>query len=267
MSLQSSQPFTVAGVDGCRAGWVVALIRATTTEQRLRYPLTIEDIWVSPHFADVLLRANNCVLVCVDMPVGLSDGPQPRACDVAARRLLGRRASSVFTPPARPCLAATSYEQASRTHFECAGKKLSKQSFYIMDKIRQVDDLVTPAMQNRVREIHPEVAFYALNGDKPVEHSKKTLAGRNERIALLADAFPTAAEIISTTRKPGVVEADDILDALAAAWTAANAVIGQATTLPKHPESDRKGLRMEILRPCLLPSIAGFPLANSSALW
>ena len=74
------------------------------------------------------------------------------------------------------------------------------QSFVIMDKIRQVDDLVTPAMQKRVREIHPEVAFYVLNGERPVEHNKKTLAGRNERIALLAGAFPTAAEVMDGTR-------------------------------------------------------------------
>jgi Ni2+-binding GTPase involved in maturation of urease and hydrogenase len=45
-----------------------------------------------------------------------------------------------------------------------------------------------------------------------------------------------------------IPEADDVLDALAAAWTAVKAVIGQAATLPEHPASD---LRMEILRPVL----------------
>lgn len=259
--VQNSGSFTVAGVDGCKAGWVVTVVRAAmTTERRLQYPLTIADIWVSPHFADVLLRTSHCALVCVDMPIGLSDGPQPHACDVAARRLLGPRAASIFTPPARPCLAATSYHEASGTNFECAGRKLNKQSFFIMDKIRQVDDLVTPTMQKRVREIHPEVTFYTLNGDKPVEHSKKTIAGRNVRISLLANAFPTAAEMIGRTRKAGVLEADDILDALAAAWTAARAVIGQASTLPEQPAHDRKDLRMEILRPFC------FPLANCTAL-
>ncbi len=267
MNMPSSQSFTVAGVDGCKAGWVVALVRAAAAAGRgLQHPLSIESIEVSPHFADVLLRTSHCALVCVDIPIGLSDGAQPRACDVAARRLLGPRAAGIFTPPARPCLAATSYEEASRTNFRCAGRKLSKQSFCIMDKIRQVDELITPAMQHRVREIHPEVTFSALNNDRPVEHSKKTLCGRYERIALLASAFPMAAEIIGRTRRAGAVEVDDILDALAAAWTAAKAIVGQATTLPEHPENDHKGLRMEILQPCLLPSTPRFLLANSSAV-
>jgi len=69
------------------------------------------------------------------------------------------------------------------------------------------------------------------------------------RIALLANAFPAAAVMIGRIRKAGMVEADDILDSLAAAWTAAKAVIGQTATLPEHPATDRKGLRMEILRP------------------
>lgn len=250
--MRNSELFRVAGVDGCKAGWVVALVRAAgATGGRLQQPLAIESIQVSPHFADVLLRTSGCALVCVDIPIGLSDGAGPRACDVAARRLLGVRASSVFTPLARPCLAAKSYEEASRTNFKCAGKKLNKQSFFIMDKIRQVDDVVTPAMQKRVREIHPEVTFYVLNGERPVQHNKKTLAGRSERVALLAGAFLNAAEVIERTRKAGAVERDDILDALAAAWTAAKAVVGQAATLPEHPASDRKSFRMEILRPCL----------------
>ena len=242
---------SVAGVDGCKAGWVVAVVRATAPGLELQYPLTIESIRVSPHFADVLLRTSHCALVCVDIPIGLSDGPEPRACDVAARRLLGSRASSVFTPPARPCLAAKSYPEASQTQLQCVGKKLSKQSFFIMGKIRQVDDLMMPAMQRRIREIHPEVTFHTLNGNRPAERRKRSLAGRNERIALLASIFPTAAEMIDAIRRPGAVEADDILDALAAAWTAARAVIGQATPLPEHPATDRKGLRMEILRPRL----------------
>jgi len=201
--------------------------------------------------------------VCVDIPIGLSEGAEPRACDVAARRLLGPRASSIFAPPARPCLAAESYEEASRVNFRCTGRKLNKQSFFITDKIRQVDDLITPAMQRRIREIHPEVTFHALNGDRPLGYNKKTLAGRNERIALLATAFPTATDILGKVRKAKTVEADDILDALAAAWTAAKAVVGQAATLPEHPATDHRGLRMEILRPRL--PIPSFPLANFSA--
>lgn len=246
----SLQAYKVAGVDGCKAGWLVASISATVEETgELRYPLAVEDIRISPHFADVLLRTYDCTLVCVDIPIGLSDGPEPRACDAAARKLLGRRASSVFTPPVRACLSARSYCDAAAIHRKSAGKGLSKQSFYIMDKIRQVDELLTPAMQTRIREIHPEVTFCVLNGSRPLGHNKKTLAGRNERIALLTELFPAAVGMIETAVRAREVGADDILDALAAAWTAAQAALGQAATLPEQPERDGRGLRMEILAP------------------
>jgi len=251
-SMEAPKSFQVAGIDGCKAGWVVAFVSSSVDDAgTLQYPLAVDSIWVSPHFADVLLKTYNCRLICVDIPIGLSDGPKPRACDVAARRLLGPRASSVFPPPARPCLPAKSYHEASKTQFQCAGKKLNKQSFFIMDKIRQVDELITPAMQKRVREIHPEVTFRALNRGRPVEHNKKTRAGRDERIALLSSIFPNAGEMVNGMRKPGKAEPDDILDALAAAWTAAKAAIGKAATLPEQPELDSKGLRMEILEPIL----------------
>lgn len=42
---------------------------------------------------------------------------------------------------------------------------------------------------------------------------------------------------------------DDALDALVAAWTAGQTVIGKAETLPQNPEFDSKGLRMKILCP------------------
>ncbi len=242
--------YKVAGVDGCKAGWVVAVVSATVEATgKLRYPLAIEDIQISPHFADVLLRTYNCKLVCVDIPIGLSDGPEPRTCDVAARKLLGQRASSIFTPPVRACFPARSYPDAAETHRKRTSKGLSKQSFFIMDKIREVDELLTPAMQARVREIHPEVTFCSLNGNRPLKHNKRTLAGRDERIALLAGIFPSTVGVIERFGKSQGTGADDILDALAAAWTAAAAVAGQAATLPEQPERDGKGLRMEILRP------------------
>jgi predicted RNase H-like nuclease len=249
-SMEALRSFQVAGVDGCKAGWVVALVSCSIDQtDALRYPLTVEGIWVAPHFADVLLKTYNCRLVCVDIPIGLSDGPKPRACDVAARRRLGPRAGSIFPPPARPCLGAKSYREASEAQVQCAGKKLSKQSFFIMDKIRQVDELITPAMQKRVREMHPEVTFWALNGGRPAEHSKKTRAGRDERVALLAAIFPGVADVVKAASKPGKLAPDDVLDALAGAWTAAKVALNQATALPEQPEQDSKGLRMEILEP------------------
>jgi predicted RNase H-like nuclease len=248
--MKSHPSFEVAGVDGCRGGWAVARVAGRTGPGgELELPLAIDSIGVSPHFADVLLRTYNCLLVCVDIPMGLAESLPRRECDVEARRLLGRRACTVFAPPVRACLRAKSYEEGRSINFRQTGKKLTLQSFFIMDKIRQVDAVMTSAMQSRVREIHPEVTFCVLNGGMPAEHNKKTPAGRDERIALLSTIFPDAREKTEALRRPRQIEPDDVLDALAAAWTAAKAAVGQATTLPEQPPRDSKGLRMEILTP------------------
>jgi predicted RNase H-like nuclease len=104
--MDRDKPIRVAGVDGCRAGWVAALVSATAGKgTRTGYLAHLERLWVSSHFADALCKTQGCNLVCVDIPIGLSGGREPRSCDVDARRLLGPRASSVFTPPVRAALA------------------------------------------------------------------------------------------------------------------------------------------------------------------
>jgi len=246
--------FQVAGVDGCRAGWFVVIAFASKTKRSTRTDtaplLQLKSFLVASSFTQVLSKTVDCVLVCVDIPIGLSDGDKPRDCDLAARKLLrGRRASSVFPAPIRPCLPAKDRATASEISFEYSGKRLSCQSFNILGKIRQVDDLMTPKLQQRVREIHPEISFWALNDKKPMQHKKIRVVGRRERMKLLSPIFSDLEEIIAEVRRPRNVAPDDILDALVAVWTAAQAVIGKVKTLPENPELDSKGLRMEILCP------------------
>ena len=45
---------------------------------------------------------------------------------------------------------------------------------------------MTPALQQRVYEAHPELAFQALAGH-PIQDRKKTVAGREERLRVLDD--------------------------------------------------------------------------------
>ena len=86
-----------------------------------------------------------------------------------------------------------------------------------------------------------------------MQHKKRRLVGRKERMKLLVPIFSGLEQIVAETRKPKEVEPDDILDALVAAWTAGQTVIGKAGTLPQNPEFDSKGLRMEILCPVKYP--------------
>lgn len=87
----------------------------------------------------------------------------------------------------------TSQLEASRTHKEIDGRGFGSQSFAILPKIREWDNLLQTDHQARamVREIHPEVSFSALNGGrgKGLASSKKTQDGAARRTELLSAVF------------------------------------------------------------------------------
>jgi predicted RNase H-like nuclease len=231
----------IAGVDGCRAGWVVILAHPLARNAHAH------QVTICTRFDEVLALLPTSAVCAVDIPIGLLEEWQPggRDCDRCARRLLGRRASSVFTPPIRPLLDATHYDQVR-------GHGLSVQAFNILPKIREVDRLMTPALQHRVYEAHPELAFQALAG-QPLQDRKKTVAGREARLRVL-DNIPSplfhgigaAFERVLGACKRTDVAPDDILDAYVLMWTARRIWCAQAHRVPRSPQYDARGLRMEI---------------------
>lgn len=231
----------LAGVDGCRAGWIVVVARLNARDAQEH------QVQICARFDDVLSLQPVPAVIAVDMPIGLLEAAQPggRACDRLARRLLGRRASSVFTPPPRPLLDATRYAQVR-------GHGLSIQAFNILPKIREVDRVMTPALQHRIYEAHPELAFRTLAGH-PMQNRKKTLAGREERVRVLEQIQHPLFQGI----RPAVTQAlrgyprtqvapDDILDAYVLVGTALRIWQTQGQRVPCIPACDQKGLRMEI---------------------
>ena len=232
----------VAGVDGCRAGWIVVLV---TLPEAPRTPLL--DIRLCPTFEMVLTLQPLPTVIAVDMPIGLLAASQPggRTCDRQARRLLGRRASSVFSPPCRAILDATQYAQVR-------GYGMSRQAFGILPKVRAVDQVMSAGLQHLVYEAHPELAFMALAGH-PMQCNKKTAAGRQERLQALARVpgapYRDAGHFLSQALQAfprTQVAADDVLDAYVLTHTACRIATGQACCLPPQPPLDERGLRMEI---------------------
>ncbi len=232
------------GVDGCPGGWVVA-----SSDEELRdvsYAI-IETQQVGELISRAELLGD---LLMVDIPIGLADS-LPRACDLAARRYLGApRASSVFPAPCRGALNADTYPVACALNFAACGRKISLQSFHILNKIRAVDRAMTPEKQRFVRECHPEVVFARLSGSgRGLLTNKKRPAGRAERRALLkTELGPIDVDCIRDHFGRGKLPTDDLLDALACLIAARNVVTGKELVLPEaDPAVDERGLRMEIV--------------------
>jgi len=239
----STKPAAAIGVDGCPAGWV--------------WIGRIEGRWqagIAEHLDDLAALLDGAVPALIDMPIGLvNSGPDERACDVAARALLRRpRASSVFRPPCRAALAAADYAGACAVNRRHTGVALSVQTWNILPKIRQLDNLLQrrPALRGRLREAHPEVCLHALAGGRGMAHNKRTADGRRERRELLRRLAPDALEaadglLAATPRRR--LAADDAIDAAALAVTAALLATRPVRTLPAVPARDALGLPMEMV--------------------
>jgi predicted RNase H-like nuclease len=212
----------VAGVDGCRAGWIVLYDECAT---------------VHPDFAAVLAALPDDTVVALDMPIGLVDEHQPGGRDVdrAARVELGPKRNSVFSAPPRCALGSRTLGDARRLR-----ARLTLQTLNLLPRIEDVDRVMTPGLQSRVFEVHPELSFAAMNGDDPVRAPKRSATGAKERRALLRRAG------VVVPKRPAGAALDDLLDACALAWSAHRVARGAARRLPDRPAHDGRGLRMEL---------------------
>lgn len=230
----------VGGVDGTKKGWVVV----TLDENGV-------DAFGAPSIVEVLARLKGAQAVAIDMPIGFADRAEPggRRCEKAARAILGRRSSSVFSSPCRAALQAGDYAGASAVNRASSVHSLglSKQSHAIFPKMREIDSALDPDLQARVFEVHPEVCFSELAriSGQEIGDNKKSWAGAAQRIALLESAGLSVGGLMTRGRELGAAS-DDIIDAAAAAWTARRRVIGAALCLPENPDLDARGLRMEM---------------------
>lgn len=223
---------TVVGVDGCPAGWICLQVDLQSRQTAVR---------VLTNLAELISASPEPKLIAIDIPIGIPTSGA-RACDIAARRLLGKpRSNSVFPAPVRATFDAKTYEEACALSLQAQGKSLSRQAFEIISKIREVDELITPALQTRIFEVHPEVSFWALNGGQSLKHRKLNREGKAERIKLLLQHYPTINTHLAELERSTAAQ-HDLLDAAVAAWTAECVARG---AVPR--QFDSRGLRMEIV--------------------
>jgi len=242
--MTDAQDVWLAGVDGCPGGWIAAFVRRTGDEVRIA---------VVPRFADVLAEARG--IVAVDMPIGLPEraGHGGRSAENAVRPLLGVRQSSVFSVPSRAAIYAADYAAfcAAALATSDPPRKVSKQLFNIAPKIREIDALLRAdaTLVPRVFEVHPELAFWRLNGERALAEPKKVKSRCYEpglalrRGLLISAGLPPA---VVNAPPPKGARPDDLLDALACAAVARRIGVGNARPFPDPPPRDDYGLPMAI---------------------
>jgi len=274
---------TVAGVDGRRGGWAVAVLRASTSVHRHSvdrwsvnwHSVTGQD---AEGFRAVLAlaRAEGAVAVGVDCPIGLPAAGH-RACDLQARALLGRAGARVFLAPPRAVLAAPDYATARAVARALpGGHGVSAQAYGIRRIVTAVDAVLRDRPLYRpgdgtapdpVVEVHPELSFRAMTSPaagpalKTVQDgagpptggtvpprgalpAKRTPEGRRARLDALA-GLPGLDALATTGGTDPAPPGDDHLDAAAAAWSALRWVTGAAHVL--GGAVDGHGLPMRIV--------------------
>src|SRR5215831_7450246 len=241
------------GVDGCRAGWLLALMRPGDSEVCLR---------VVARFAEVIAAPEAPSVIAVDIPIGLPEqaGHGGRRADNMVRPFLGARRSSVFSVPSRRAVFAAvgpfgDQQSRSAAHQRACAvaretsvppRSITIFAFGIFSKIREVDAVLQSdrALDGRVRETHPELAFWRLNAGCPLASAKKTKAGLALRRRLLIEAGLAPAMVNGAP--PKGAGPDDLLDALVCAAIAVRIHRGLARPFPDPPERDACGLPMAI---------------------
>ena len=212
----------VAGLDVWKRGWVAVVVRDGSVES------------VSAHTSlEAFVSAGDELDVMgIDIPLLLPTQP-PRRADAGARAIVGPRRSSVFSAPPLDVIEQPTYAEARERSNKNYGVGISAQSYGLRTRILEARAIALT--DERFVEVHPEVSFAAMaNGHLPF--AKKTWNGQAQRRELLAAQGYMLPQRLN--RDAGSVPVDDVLDAAAAAWSAARKANDQAVSLPADPMND-----------------------------
>ena len=142
----------VAGIDGTKGGWVAIVLDDGRFAGDRLLPL-------ETNFAEL----GDVNVVAIDVPIGFG----PREADRAARVFLAGAASTVFTTPS---------EEVLQARFR-PGLRVSAQARALGPRILHVTRLARS--DERIREVHPEVSFRAMNELEPLRYRKRSGSERS----------------------------------------------------------------------------------------
>ncbi len=239
VKMKDSDNIFFLGADGCKGGWIVAILGNDLQIERLS---SVDEILKTyPDYSAFL----------IDMVIGLRNSVEQLRPDDIARKELKSRGSTLFPVPSRDAVYKETYEEQKKANIKTLGKSLSKQASAIIPKIREVDEFMSahPEIKNRIDESHPELAFARLNGSVLLTR-KKDVAGIDERLKVIKRYIPgIRIPDLYVKAKELRCNVDDIADAICLAVTAKLKSEGLCETIPESPEMDNNGLYMKLTVP------------------
>ena len=222
----------VAGVTPWGRRWVTASAKVLGSNFAPEPPRIYDT------FIEVLDERPSFGVIVINAPIGYLDHPESgvRRCDQAARAMLAGRAMTVRNAPTRATL--TGAIAWTEDHLDAV-------SATMLPTYREVAAEMAPYRQRVIYEGNPELSFYQLNKDTPLQRSKRLEAGRDERRAVLEERVPGIQKVLDADL--GAVPRKHLFDAAALLWTARRVFGHAARRLPAEAEWDNEGLRMEIV--------------------
>ncbi len=227
----------IAGIDGSKGGWVCVSGYENNFKE-----LKFEKL---EKFHDIKLKDFNLVLV--DIPIGLDIDLKKggRIVDKLARKELLTNKSSIFNAPSRLVLNAKNYEEANKIN-KSKGMGLSKQSWNLVKKIKEVDEYIRNSNKTIIFESHPEIIFQIMKRGK-VSSKKKNEEGIIERRNLLVkNGFDKVFLERNLSAKDNFYKQDDFIDACSLFWSANRAIANSEVKIPNDTVLDSEGIIMQI---------------------
>lgn len=232
----------VTGIDAAGGGWVIATI-SEEKEWDIDFVVSPRDsrmhsheIYIPSKLMEYIVRSS---LTFIDMPVGLVSGEMIREKSIdpelaqhrefAVRKMLmqklpksARSIASIFPVPVAEAVYTDDYAKAREINKEIIGKSISKQSWNLIYRIKQIQTVIEllPGIVGNLLESHPETIFrllHSLYSDVPLP-SKSSQEGIDARINMLEDQLPGARDAFNITwdhlDRGTRIQKDDILDAM-----------------------------------------------------
>ena len=116
----------------------------------------------------------------------------------------------------------------------------------LLPRYQEVANEMAPFRQRTIYEANPDLSFFEMNDENPMQWSKRSVRGVEERRSLLERRIQGVHRVIDVSLAG--VFLSHLLDAAAILWTARRISTRTSVRLPVDPEWDDGGLRMELIR-------------------